>query len=70
MIRRLGTDEIPRLRIGIGPPPPGRDATGHVLGRFSKDERAEIGPVLTLAAQGAADWVEHGLKHCMNQYNA
>ena len=70
VIRRLGTDEVPRLRIGSGPPPPGREATGHVLGRFTKDERAEIGPALSRAAQGAADWAEHDLKHCMNQYNA
>ena len=70
VIRRLGTDEIPRLRIGIGLPPPGREATGHVLGRFTKEERAEIVPALSQAAQGAADWVQHDLKHCMNQYNA
>ena len=70
VIRRLGTEDVPRLRIGIGPPPPGREATGHVLGRFTKDEQAEIGPTLVRAAQAAADWVEHDLKHCMNQYNA
>jgi PTH1 family peptidyl-tRNA hydrolase len=70
VIRRLGADEVPRLRIGIGPPPPGREATGHVLGRFTKDERAEIGPALVRAAQAAADWVDHDFKYCMNQYNA
>ncbi|MCI0359793.1 MAG: aminoacyl-tRNA hydrolase [Planctomycetaceae bacterium] len=70
VIHRLGTEDIPRLRIGIGPPPPGREATGHVLGRFTKEERLEIVPALSLAAQGAADWALHDLKHCMNQYNA
>jgi PTH1 family peptidyl-tRNA hydrolase len=70
VIRRLGTEEVPRLRIGIGQPPPGRESTGHVLGRFSKDEQPEIDSALTRAAGAAADWVELGLKHCMNQYNA
>jgi PTH1 family peptidyl-tRNA hydrolase len=70
VIRRLGTEEVPRLRIGIGQPPPGRENTGHVLGRFSKDEQPEIALALSRAAQATADWVEHGLKHCMNQYNA
>jgi PTH1 family peptidyl-tRNA hydrolase len=70
VIRRLGTEEVPRLRIGIGQPPPGRENTGYVLGRFTKEEQAEMATTLSRAAQGAADWVEHGLKHCMNEYHA
>ena len=70
VIRRLGTEEVPRLRIGIDQPPPGRDNTGHVLGRFTKDEQPVIAAAIARAAQGAADWVELGLQHCMNQYNA
>jgi peptidyl-tRNA hydrolase, PTH1 family len=70
VIRRLGTDDVPRLRIGIGQPLAGRETTGHVLGRFTKEEQAEIAAALSSAAQGAADWAEHGMKHCMNQYNA
>ena len=70
VIRRLGTEDVPRLRIGVGSPPPGRDSTGHVLGRFSKEERAEVAPALSRAAQAAGDWVGRGLEHCMNQYNA
>jgi len=70
VIRRLGSDEIPRLRIGIGQPPPGRDVTGYVLGKFPPDEQAEITAAVARAAQATADWVELGLKHCMNVYNA
>src|SRR6185503_16668171 len=39
ILRRLGTEEVPRLRLGIGPLPPGRDAAGFVLTRFAKDEQ-------------------------------
>ncbi len=70
IIRRLGADDVPRLRIGIGQPPTGREVTGYVLGRFTKDERAEIGPSLARAAEGVADWVELGIQHCMARYNA
>ena len=37
IVRRLGTDEIPRLRIGIGSPPAGREAADFVLGWFGVD---------------------------------
>src|SRR3954468_3356798 len=70
VIRRLGTDEFPRLRIGIGAPLPGRDATGHVLGKFTKEEQAEIETALTRAAEAAALWTKAGTQQCMNQYNA
>lgn len=70
VIRRLGTEDIPRLRIGIGQPPPGRDVAGYVLSRFSKDEETEMQTATTRAAQAVADWVELGLVHCMTTYNA
>ena len=70
VIRRLGTEDIPRLRIGIGQPPPGRDAAGYVLGRFSEDEKAEMAEATKRAAEAVADWVELGLTHCMTKYNA
>lgn len=70
VIRRLGTDEIPRLRIGIGAPPAGRDVPGYVLGRFTPNELAAAEQSVLRAAESAEAWVEKGLSHCMNQYNA
>jgi peptidyl-tRNA hydrolase, PTH1 family len=70
VIRRLGTDEVSRLRIGIGVPPPGRDVTGYVLGRFTTEEQTEVVSALDKAADAAAAWVEHGIEQAMNQYNA
>ena len=70
VIRRLGTDEFPRLRIGIGTPLPGRDVTGYVLGKFTKEEQSEIQTALTRATEAAALWTKAGTQQCMNQYNA
>jgi peptidyl-tRNA hydrolase, PTH1 family len=70
ILRRLGTEEIPRLRIGIGIPPPGRDAAGYVLSRFSKEEQAEIAEAIQRAAEAVTAWVEQGLEPAMNRYNA
>jgi PTH1 family peptidyl-tRNA hydrolase len=69
ILRRLGTEEIPRLRIGVGPLPTGRDAAGYVLGRFSKDEQPEIAEMVQRASEAAATWVEKGLAAAMNKYN-
>lgn len=70
ILRRLGADDVPRLRIGIGAPPPGREVTGHVLGRFSPEQQPEAKEAIQRAAEGAADWLSSGLTYCMNHYNA
>ena len=69
ILRRLGTDEIPRLRIGIGAPPPGRDPAGFVLSKFTKDEQPVISEALERAAAAAVLWVESGIAEAMNKYN-
>jgi peptidyl-tRNA hydrolase, PTH1 family len=69
IIRVLGTEEFPRLRIGIGSPPEGWDASDYVLGRFPGDQRAEIDEAIKQAAEAVAGWVRQGLAYCMNHYN-
>jgi PTH1 family peptidyl-tRNA hydrolase len=68
VIENLGTQDVPRLRVGIGAAD-GKEMTDHVLGRFSKDEQ----PVLENALQRAVEAVEsaltHGLEAAMNFYN-
>ena len=69
IIRRLGTDEFSRLRLGVGPLPPNWDAADFVLSRFAAGERTEIDVAIEEAAEALAEWVRHGLEYCMNQYN-
>jgi len=69
ILRRLGTDELPRLRIGVGPLPAGWDAAGFVLGRFANEEQPEIAAAIERAADAAAIWLEQGLGAAMNRYN-
>ena len=70
VIRRLGTEEFARLRIGIGAPPAGRDVTGYVLGRFTSEERAELEPALDKAADAVVAWALQGIADAMSQFNA
>ena len=69
-IRQLGTQEFPRLRIGIDPPPQNRDAVDYVLGRFSKKELEIIGPAVATAANAVETWIREGIEAAMNRYNS
>lgn len=69
VIRRLGTEEFARLRIGIGGPPEGWDATGFVLGKFTADEKMEIDQAVARASDAVVVWARDGVDCCMNRYN-
>jgi len=68
VIRHFGTDEVPRLRIGIGKVH--RDATvEYVLSRFEPDERPAIAAALPAAADAAEAWLCRGMATAMNEFN-
>lgn len=69
VIRRLGSEEIPRLRVGIGATPPGWETADFVLSRFGKDELPLVDEALEKAAKAVDCWVEQGINVCMNQFN-
>jgi PTH1 family peptidyl-tRNA hydrolase len=69
IIRHLGTDAVPRLRIGVGRPPDNWDPSDYVLSKFTKEENEEIELQVQKAADAAADWVEHAIQFAMNKYN-
>lgn len=69
IVQLLGTQEIPRLRIGIDPPPAGRDAKDWVLGSFGKSEVSLVETVVQLAAQAVETWITQGLPATMNRFN-
>jgi PTH1 family peptidyl-tRNA hydrolase len=68
IIEHLGTDQVPRLRVGIGLAEPG-GAIGHVLGRFALDEKAQLQETLQRAIGAVELAREEGLQSAMNLYN-
>jgi PTH1 family peptidyl-tRNA hydrolase len=66
----LGTSEIARLRMGVGPKPAGMDAARFVLGRFSKDEEEKVSSMVERAAEAVKAAVNRGLEPAMNLFNA
>ena len=69
ILRRLGTQAVPRLRVGIGSPPPRIEGSEYVLGTFGPTEMERIAPALFLAGQAVEDWVRHGMAFVMEKYN-
>jgi len=69
IIRVLGTDKVPRLRIGIGSPPGQMDAADYVLMNFTEKERPEMEITIKQAADAVMCWINKGIAEAMNQYN-
>jgi PTH1 family peptidyl-tRNA hydrolase len=68
VIQRLGSDEVARIRIGIGRPA-GSDAVDYVLSPFRPEEREPIEIALLRAAEAAECWITDGPAAAMNRYN-
>jgi PTH1 family peptidyl-tRNA hydrolase len=69
IIERLGTQDFPRLRIGIDRPPGRMPTPDYVLQDFSQGELKTLAPTLERAADAALLFVEEGLEAAMNKYN-
>ncbi|WP_173296844.1 aminoacyl-tRNA hydrolase [Thermanaeromonas sp. C210] len=70
VLAALGTDMVPRIRIGIGRPPAGQDPADYVLEPFTEDEWSLVSPVLLKAARAARLWLEGlDLEEVMNRFN-
>jgi PTH1 family peptidyl-tRNA hydrolase len=69
VVRRLGTEDFPRLRIGIGAAGEDWDWAGYVLSRFTKEEIPDVEEAVGKATDAVADWAREGIEFCMNRYN-
>lgn len=70
IIGLLGSDTFPRLRVGIGRPPPQWDVARYVLSRFSSEQEAQLPEVCERVADAIEMTVRHGFTAAMNRYNA
>ena len=64
----LGTDDFPRLRIGVGNETmPKDDLTHYVLGNFSRQEEKELGLILDKVISICEIWVEEGFEPALKR---
>ena len=68
-LERLGTEDVPRLRLGVGATPVPRDLTEFVLSTFDREERAVADHMITRAAEACGWWCSEGIDATMNRVN-
>jgi PTH1 family peptidyl-tRNA hydrolase len=70
ILSSLGTQDVPRLRIGIDPTPPGWETVDFVLSRFSSHEKPQVADALAHASDAVGCWLKDGIEMAMNRFNA
>lgn len=68
IIQLTGSDRFPRIRIGVGAPPPEWDLADWVLAGFG-EQQAAVEETVALAAEAAQVFLESGVDLAMNQFN-
>lgn len=70
IIACLGTDNFPRIRLGVGAPPhPDYDMADWVLSSFKNQDAADMSAAAAKAAEAVECYILHGADRTMNLYN-
>ena len=70
IIAHLGTDQFPRIRLGVGQKPhPDYDMADWVLGKFQGEDKKAVEAAVKKAADAAECLIREGVDKAMNQYN-
>lgn len=72
-IAALQTEAIPRLRLGVGAPPPALGEAGlaeYVLADFPAEEEPVVGEMVERAARAVSEWLESGIEAAMRLANS
>lgn len=68
IISQFGSEEFPRIRIGIGSPK--GNMVAHVLGGFMQDEKESMIKAIMAAGDAAVEIITNGVQSSMNKYNS
>ena len=69
IIAHLGTQEFPRVRIGVGEKPARMDLADYVLGHFPKEEAETMTTAFKDGAAAVVDMMTEGVEAAMNHFN-
>ena len=69
IIAHLGTDQFPRIKVGVGiPQQEGYDTVDWVIGKPGKEEQTLLIPALDKAVAARPDLIENGVQKSMNEF--
>ena len=70
IVQGTGSGDFPRVRVGMGAPPPEWDLADWVLSKFQTEEERKIAyDAYLTAADAALCWAENGIDVAMNRFN-
>ena len=70
IIAHLGTDQFPRIRLGVGQKPhPDYDMADWVLGKFQGEDKKAVDEAVKKAAQAVECLIQDGPDKAMNRFN-
>ena len=69
IIAHLGTQEFPRVKVGVGAKPPKMDLADYVLSRFSKEDQEKMKDAFQEAAEAVEALITEGADRAMNRFN-
>lgn len=71
IIQYLGSEDIPRMRIGIGMPPleSNLNSVFYVLSNFDKEEEEKVKEIIQLSNEAIKKIIKDGFEEAMREYN-
>ena len=69
LIAKLNTQKFPRLRLGIAPDHPLKNAADFVLAEFPRQDRAALATLVECAANAVEAIIADGVAKAMNKFN-
>ncbi len=70
IISHMGSQEFPRVKVGVGEKPPGWDLADYVLSRFRDDEMNDVKEAVKEGVTAVEAMLSEGLQPAMNLFNA
>ena len=69
IIQQLGTEEVPRIRVGIGRPEHSGDEVNYVIGAIPEEEIPKLEEGTEKAKEAIIEILKNGIDSAMNKFN-